>query len=258
MARVRGYFEYPDGMTPGQAKDGGLHQNLYDKEKRLSGHATFIPDEEDDEDDEGEYDWPTGPSAPFAGASGHEGESDSRSRERMDPEEMIEALVTLIKFAEWTAPRLRRWWKGQALPFVKSTRARLARTRKDGSSDAPEESATRVGSVPSESARDAMADPEEDRVSMSSEEASARFAAALMARLFSDEQMRILRNARIESEDGSPEASAVEELATRRIREHVRLMLEENPSLLTGESLAHIGKVLESIRVVGGEYSLER
>ncbi|GAB2460322.1 hypothetical protein GCM10027162_64690 [Streptomyces incanus] len=92
---------------------------------------------------------------------------------------------------------------------------------------------------------------------MGSEEASARFAAALMARLFSDEQMEILRNARIESEGGSPELSAVEQLTLQQVVDNVRLMLEVNPSLLTRESLAELGKVLARIQAVDGAHSIE-
>src|SRR4051812_32712156 len=44
MARIPGYFEYDDDLTPGQSKDGGLHHNLY-AQGRLAGHGHFVPDE---------------------------------------------------------------------------------------------------------------------------------------------------------------------------------------------------------------------
>ncbi|MER5773370.1 hypothetical protein ABT144_03545 [Streptomyces sp. NPDC002039] len=251
MASVSGRFEYPDGLTPGQSKDGGLHHNLYDGEGRLVGHGTFIPDGEGEEDSTAE------PPPLFVGASGRDCDSDSRSRERLEPEEIAEALIILIKFAAWTAPRLNRWWKDQALPFAKSTRKRFSRTRKDGSSGAPDESVTLIGSAPPGRSREVIAELE-DRVSMGSEEASARFAAALMARLFSDDQMEILRHARIEGEGGSLELSAADELALQQVKDNVRLILEENPSLLTKESLAELGRILVEIQGTGGVNSIER
>ncbi|MFE6836837.1 hypothetical protein ACFVFI_18645 [Streptomyces sp. NPDC057705] len=250
MASVSGRFEYSDGLTPGRSKDGGLHHNLYDDQGRLVGHGTFIPDGEGEEDSTAE------PPPLFVGASGRDCESDSRSRERLEPEEIAEALIILIKFAAWTAPRLNRWWKDQALPFAKSTRKRFSRTRKGDSSDAPDESGILIGSAPPGPSREVIAELEEDRVGMSSEEASARLAAALMARLFSDEQMAILRNARIEDEGGSLELSAAGELV-QQVENNVRVMLAENPSLLTRESLAELGRILVSIQGMGGANSIE-
>lgn len=252
MASVSGRFEYPDGLTPGQSKDGGLHHNLYDGQKRLVGHGRFIPDDENEEDSPGE------PSPPIFDTNECDCKSDPRVRERLEPEEIVEALVILIKFAEWTAPRLKRWWNDQALPFVKSTRNRFARTRKDDSSDAPTESATLIESVPSEPAQEAISELDEDRVSMGSEEASVRFAAALIARLFSDEQMRILHNARIENENDSLELSAAGKLTSQQIRDNVRLILNANPSLLTEESLAELGRFIARIQAASGGHSIEK
>ncbi|MFE5936231.1 hypothetical protein ACFQ69_12660 [Streptomyces sp. NPDC056470] len=248
MASIRGRFEYPDGLTPGQSKDGGLHHNLYDDQGDLVGHGKFIPDDDDSTVE---------PPPLFFGESRRDCESDSRSRERLDPEEIVEALIILIKFAAWTTPRLKRWWKDQALPFAKSTRSRFSRTRKDGGSDASDESATLIESAPPGPSREVIAELEEDRVSMSSEEASARFAAALLAKLFSDEQMGILRNARIEGEGGSLELSAVERIALQQVMDNVRLTLEANPSLLTRETLTELGKVLARAQAVGEVRSIE-
>ncbi|MEW1697829.1 hypothetical protein [Streptomyces sp. NPDC091278] len=251
MASVSGRFEYPDGLTPGQSKDGGLHHNLYDAQGNLVGHGKFIPDGESDGGSKAE------PPPLFFGASECDCESDSRPQERLDPEEIVEALIILIKFAAWTTPRLKRWWKDQALPFAKSTRSRFSRTRRDDSSDASDESVTLAGSSPPGTSREVIAEIEEGRMNMSSEEASARFAAALTARLFSDEQIGILCNARIEGESGSLELSAAEQLTLQQVMENVRLTLDANPSLLTRESLVELGKVLAGIQSGGGVRSIE-
>jgi hypothetical protein len=242
MVSVSGRFEYPDDLTPGQSKDGGLHHNLYDSQGRLVDHARFIPD------DESEEDTPTEASSPSfdSHGCGCEYESHSRAGERLDPEEMVEVLVSLIKAAEWVAPRLKRWWNGQALPFMKSTRSRLAWNRMDDGREVPVE----------EPAYEAIADLERNRVSMSGEEAAARSAAALMARLFSDEQMRILWNARIENENDSLRLSAVGCLTPQQIEDGVRLILERNHSLLTEDSLGELGKVLARIQAAEGMRSI--
>ncbi|MFC4607117.1 hypothetical protein ACFO9E_04680 [Streptomyces maoxianensis] len=244
MVSVSGRFEYPDDLTPGQSKDGGLHHNLYDSQGRLVDHARFIPDDESEEDS------PTEASSPFLDSHrcGCECESHSRARERLDPEEVVELLVNLIKAAEWAAPRLKRWWNGQALPLMKSTRSRLVWTRKDDSPEVPVEEPTQEANV----------ELEKDRVTMSSEEAAAHFAAALMARLFSDDQMRILWNARIENENDSLGLSAVGYLTPQQVEDGVRLILERNPSLLAEDSLGELGKILARIQADGRVRFIEK
>ena len=47
MGRIKGHYEWDDDdLTPGQKKEGGLHQNLFDSEGNLKGSARFIPDDE--------------------------------------------------------------------------------------------------------------------------------------------------------------------------------------------------------------------
>ncbi|MGO2188161.1 MAG: hypothetical protein ACTH4Y_07930 [Microbacterium gubbeenense] len=41
MAKIYGYFEYDDSLTPGHSDDGGLSQLLFNSEGKLSDHATF-------------------------------------------------------------------------------------------------------------------------------------------------------------------------------------------------------------------------
>jgi len=46
MGRIRGHYEWDDDdLTPGQKKEGGLHQNLFDGDGNLKGSAWFIPDD---------------------------------------------------------------------------------------------------------------------------------------------------------------------------------------------------------------------
>lgn len=49
MARIRGHYEWEDDdLTPGQKREGGLHQNLYDRDGKLKGNARFVPDLSDE------------------------------------------------------------------------------------------------------------------------------------------------------------------------------------------------------------------
>ncbi len=79
---------------------------------------------------------------------------------------------------------------------------------------------------------------------MSSSEARERFISALLARLFSEEQMRVLRNARIENENVPLELSAMEALTPQQVGDSIKLMLEKHPSLLDEETLTEFWKVL--------------
>lgn len=46
MGRIKGHYEWDDDdLTPGQKREGGLHQNLFDSEGNLWGSARFVPDD---------------------------------------------------------------------------------------------------------------------------------------------------------------------------------------------------------------------
>ncbi|WP_328718004.1 hypothetical protein OHT52_00170 [Streptomyces sp. NBC_00247] len=251
MVSVRGSFEYADGLTPGQSKDGGLHHNLYDEEMHLVGHATFVPDDPHHQ----EYSF-TDPLSPCA----HECHCGAQPEEpeRLDVEEVLALLVMLVTFVQWSAPRLKRWWDGQARPFVESTRGKFARTPKSDNKDETAEPLVPTGSDSWETSGEGDTGRGEDRVSMDSEWGSARRGAALMRRLFSEEQLRVLRGERIEESDSSSESGALVRRTPQQIRDDVRLMLEENPSLLTKESQFELMRILARVRAVPGLRSIER
>ena len=49
MGSIKGHYEWDDDhLTPGQKKEGGLHQNLFDSEGKLKGSARFIPEDGSD------------------------------------------------------------------------------------------------------------------------------------------------------------------------------------------------------------------
>ncbi|CNG66975.1 Uncharacterised protein [Mycobacterium tuberculosis] len=194
MVSIKGRFEYSDGLTPGQSKDGGLHQNLYDEQGNLVGHGAFIPDDEDGDD------WLTS-SPPLFCDHDHECASCAKREEEelAEAQALLAALVILgtLKAVEKAAPHLRRWWRSQALPFLKSTRKKLARSRRAEGEAAAAEVDDLIECVPSmlvdapsessaESSREVITALGEYRAGMSSAEARERFVAALAARLLSE------------------------------------------------------------------------
>lgn len=49
MGRIKGHYVWDDdNLSPGQKREGGLHQNLFDHEGHLRGSARFVPDEDED------------------------------------------------------------------------------------------------------------------------------------------------------------------------------------------------------------------
>jgi hypothetical protein len=224
MTSIRGRYEYPDDLTPGQSKDGGLHQNLYNSNGRLVDHGTFFPDDEKET---------IADSPPVIINITNEYTADSQEEEPSG-EAIIAALVLISAIA--AAPYIKNWWNNQAFPFIKSAWNSLTGTRETENRVAPVELATFIESAqattvdaPSKSSREVIAALTEYRSSMSSAEARERFIAALMARLFSEEQLRLLSNARIED---SELTNAVEALTPKQIGDSIRLTLETNPSLL--------------------------
>lgn len=51
MGRIKGHYEWDDDdLVPGNKREGGLHQNLFDADGSLKGSARFIPDDQTDDD----------------------------------------------------------------------------------------------------------------------------------------------------------------------------------------------------------------
>ena len=224
--RVKMWVEYPAGTRLSKSRTpGGYSLLARDVDTNdLETHATLFPIDDEDEDDAGSI---SDPPPVFVYVT-DERPSDSRDDERLKLEEIIELLELLYAIAKWverTAPQARAWWNEQALPVVKSTWGRVARARKDDS---------RPADLAADTAVEATA--EEHRVDMSSAEARERLAAALMARIFSDEQLRMLRNARIEDDAESFElSSTIGGLTLGQFREGIRLAVDTYPEALGDE-----------------------
>lgn len=137
------------------------------------------------------------------------------------------ALLAAMKATEKAAPHVRRWWINRASPTIRSVWEKLAKSRKADS--------LTVDTVLN-SSQVTITSSDEHKNSMSSTEAMERFVAALVAGLlsenakrYSEEQIEVLRNARIEDLE-LPDSRGM--LTPEQVGDGIRLMLEQNPSLL--------------------------
>jgi hypothetical protein len=229
---IKGHYEWDDDdLTPGQKKEGGLHQNLFDKDGKLKGNARFVPDDGTDSEPlvvtETVY-------VPL--------EQRRKTREQEELEQAIaELIVHLIERGIAKAkPVVEQWWQERARPAIDTKwesmwkRSRRLVDRKAGT----------VMVAVGEPVRDAAQAVAEDRPKMSKAEAQARYLAALAARAYSDEQVRLVMNASIV--DGESIAELQRSL-TELPSGEVRMLLEEmakNPSMLNENTLAELASIL--------------
>lgn len=242
MPRDNFDVEVPEGTHLGFSRDtdGAYRAHLFDDEtNELVGHAELF------EPAEGEYVGSVMDAQPV-----YTNVANDRSTSQEDEAELQEvlgalAVLGIIVAAQRAAPHLKRWWNDRALPFLRKSKNRLPKARRSKSDAAVVESFALMEPAPEPSAQDVFTALDEYRTSMSSAEARDRFVAALVARLFSERQLRLLRNARIEDEGGALElASAMESLTPQQLGESITLMLEANPSWPDEDTLAELGKLL--------------
>lgn len=202
-------------------------------------------------------------------------DSEATQDRELTAEEMAKALEDLLRLgivvaelAATAASHVKSWLHDRAIPAmksineivlqgVKSTWNRFAGTRKVEREGTPAETVFATEPPRADSSTELEVAFEDYRSRMGSAEARERFVVALLARAFSEEQMRMLRNAKIE-EDGDALGlkAAVEALTPQQVGETLTLILEKNPSLLDRESLAELGTVLGGNRADGEYLSL--
>jgi hypothetical protein len=233
MGRIGGHYEWDDDdLTPGQKKEGGLHQNLFDSEGRLKGSARFIPD------DGGEPEPLIVTETIFVPV-----EQRRRTREQEELDQAIEDLVShLIDRAIAKGMTLaEQWWRETARPAIdaKQKKTLERHSRRKAQKKVPVLEGTVV--APSQG----LAEPaNENRPAMSSAEAQARYLAALAARAYGDEQMRLVASANIVDDHGLVELQrSLRELPTDQVRGLIEAMVT-NPSMLGEDTLAELASVL--------------
>ncbi|MFJ5608200.1 hypothetical protein ACIQCJ_02220 [Streptomyces sp. NPDC093221] len=180
-------------------------------------------------------------------------ESEVRAQERRENAEFVaEVLVQVsLRLAEKAAPHLRKWWFEHALPAVKmkwNDRATLSVKAKWSSVTRGRQSDRRPeveGGL-----QEAVVVPDDQRRTMSSAEAQKRFKAAVVTRLLSDGQLRLVCDARVvdEEEDGPVELGATSDLTPQLIGERIALVLEANSSLLGQDTLVELGRLVAEVR----------
>lgn len=237
MAEIHGTFEFPDGLTPRQSKDGGLSQLLSDEEGNLVGHGHFVPD------DDGGVDY-----------SYNESQDDDSSASNQDAEALgaiIGLAIVAIYGAVKAAPHVKRWWLRRVLPSLRSRWPFKKQTISE--LQIPLALTSAVSATPADFSAAVEVALEDSRNGMTSEEAQRRLAATLAAAAFIAEQVRILSNARLE--DGAfPELqSAMEKLTTQRATEAINQMLSEDTSLLDEYTSVELTRLFGGERVVRSE-----
>lgn len=218
------------GGQRGLARDDGTNT--------LEAHATLFPLDEDED----QADPPTDPQPVFVYVT-----EEAPASEQDDVlYEILASLVLIgaLKAAEKLAPHAWTWWDERALPAVKSTwnKPKAWKGRKRAAADAMITSGDTA--APSDASRELGAALEAYQAGMSSEEARQRLVAALLARLFSDGQLKVVREARIEDKAGSPELPSATALTPEQLGESITMMLEANPSLLDEATLVEIGRII--------------
>ncbi|WP_297105030.1 hypothetical protein [Tessaracoccus sp.] len=215
MGRIPGYYEWDDDdLTPGRKKEGGLHQNLFDADGSLKGSARFVPADEVDPDPVYVTEYVT------------EHVYVPAEERRLTPEQqeladlISEVLIAFMaKGIERAKPHVKRWWTESVRPFVGEQRVRLSQRRPRRplkadrvslESDRPSDDSESILPAPGRAAG-------LPRPKMSSAEAQARYLAAMAARAFSEEQMRMVRSADIlRSENTSPRSKRGARTAAQR------------------------------------------
>lgn len=233
MPRKKMWVEWGDGseLSPSRKKPGEYSPLTREDGTNQLGQVTLSPIDEDEEHSLRD--------PPVFIYVNDGNTSDSREKEPLDLEDLLElaelvarAIIVLDK----AMPHIKGLWNDQALPAVKSAWNRVAGTRWTG---------RHAESIAAKPSQEVIVEFEEPKVRMSKSEARERFTSAFAARLFSENQLRILRNAQIEDDvDPLRLEIATETLTAQQVGDRIRLMLEANPSLVSEETLAEIGEIL--------------
>lgn len=232
MARIAGYFEYDDDLTPGRSKDGGIHHNLYDH-GRLSGHGKFVLGDESDN-------------------SGDDSYVTDGQDEEITNAELAATVGLLAGIIVWerSKPHVKEWWDKRGRQGLKSRWEGIA----GGVGPSRQADVSEHSTVVEESSvvpsKDMEAENSEDSITLTRAQAQTLFGAALKARNFSDATFELLRKARIVDADGNfNPAGELEKITRHKIGNAVQQVLSMKFST-SEETPVEIRVVLE--RIWGG------
>lgn len=241
MGRIRGHYEWDDDdLTPGQKKEGGLHQNLFDSEGNLKGSARFIPDDGSEPE-------------PLVVTEAVYVPVEQR---RLTREQQELADFIADQLARLAARGLEKLWREKISPAIDARRTQLRerRARRKVQQSAVPDGAEATIVEPSQELAEVS---EEIRPKMSRAEAQARYLAALAARAYSDEQMRLVESADIvDGDDLEQLQRSLAELPADDVKALVEAMAT-NPAMLGEETLAELASILgrrsPTVRQLGRE-----
>lgn len=250
MAKKRFDVEVPDGQHLGISRDtnGAYRAHLFDDETNdLVGHAElFEPPEDDSSSPDIEYVYVSS-----LGAA-------DEPPHQLSAEELAEFVNLVMTAAVAAAPHIRRWWTDTVVPTFKAACAgrriftRVPHRREDHGPSRARGTASMVGPAPVQSNSELSVAFHDDRIRMSSVEARERFVAALLAREFSDAQMKILQHSQIEEEEGLVELErAIGALTPQDVVQTLEGILERKPSLLDHLTLTELGAIRGGGRAEG-------
>jgi hypothetical protein len=233
MGRIPGHYEWDDDhLTPGQKKEGGLHQNLFDSNGNLKGSARFIPDDGSQPE-------------PLIVTETVYVPIEERRRTH-EEEELAQAIAELVSLfiglgIAKAKPYAEQWWRETARPAIEGQRAKIAGRRLRRKA---QKTNTVADAVVIERSQEVQKATRDGRPNMSRAEAQARLLAALAARAYSDEQMRLVGSANIvDGEDLSELKRSLAQLPTDEVNTLIAAMAT-NPSLLGEETLAELASLL--------------
>ena len=225
MPTQRFDVEIPEGHHLGHSRgtDGARRAHLFrDDTNELAGHAELFAVAGDD----------------WCPRTSNYGDDRIASPVRA-AEPNPEVVVLIDAFFEWLTPyaeaaaaragdALRNWWLHAAVPACKSTvRTAWNKMTDRRKADSQAESVPPSGDV-------AAAVPADGSV-MRVHEAQVRLVAAVLARAFSDEQLRLVLSAQIAGgDDLVPGADSLKTLTPEELEHRAHLLIEANPSLLDG------------------------
>lgn len=232
---------YPEGaeLSHSRKSPGDFSPLTRDEDNNL-GHVVLQPvDWDDEEQAAGEAET----------AYIYVDESDASATSQDEMAEMLAALLVLgAVVAIERRSDIALWWRDHAQPTLRSVRHRLRYPQREQVSAVGREATAEA--VPEFDANVSQA-LEGYCASMGSDEARDRLVAALMARRFSEQQLAMVRNARIECPDTqSGVTGALEAVTADELEAGLGQLLERNPSLVESDELAQIGKSLNSKVVV--------
>ncbi|MET7951985.1 hypothetical protein [Micromonospora sp. NPDC005324] len=231
MATIRKkmYVEYDDSsdLTKSQKVPGKSSPLTRERGTNNLGQVVLSDIDEDDE----------GPPVHVYLVDSPAGEAPP-ARPLLTEEEKARIVGALYDLAVWARPHVQRWLIDRAAPAVRSAWGRW-RSRERGRTDVRAGRARSVQAAVADGPLKPGDALEERQPTMSTEEKRRRFVAALLHRLYSEEQLRMIQEAHTEDDGGDLQEldsmlDKLEHLTVRQLRSAITQVLDADPSLAIG------------------------